>query len=192
MPVGHVCIRAVAAGRGRQITVDCPHAGGIFTVMWRSTSECHQWTCAYHREAAKRPSGEQQIKRQEADKLWLVVQLQFTGRRWTMLAMQRWTVELRLQDPEAARQKGARLAQMAVRRHQRQIKAPDRAERLARSNAVVMRRAAQSLIRGHGPQPDGGWAEVASEAAVLCFDEVQITDPFTAIALKGMIQEALR
>ncbi|KAK9864901.1 hypothetical protein WJX84_010909 [Apatococcus fuscideae] len=93
-----------------------------------------------------------------------------------------------LQDPEAARQKGARLAQMAVRRHQRQIKAPDRAERLARSNAVVMRRAAQSLIRGHGPQPDGGWAEVASEAAVLCFDEVQITDPFTAIALKGLVE----
>lgn len=90
-----------------------------------------------------------------------------------------------LQDPEAIRQKGSRLAQLAVRRHQRQIKAPDRAERLARSNAVVMRRAAQSLIRGYGPQPDGGWADVPREAAVLCFDEVQITDPFTAVALKG-------
>ena len=90
-----------------------------------------------------------------------------------------------LQDPEALRQKGSRLAQLAVRRHQRQIKAPDRAERLARSNAVVMRRAAQSLIRGQGPQPDGGWADAPQEAAILCFDEVQITDPFTAVALKG-------
>ncbi len=91
------------------------------------------------------------------------------------------------QDPEAIRQKGSRLAQLAVRRHQRQIKAPDRADRLARSNAVVMRRAAQSLIRGHGKEVDSGWAEAPWEAAVLCFDEVQITDPFTAVALKGTI-----
>ena len=91
-----------------------------------------------------------------------------------------------MQDPEAARQKGSRLAQLAIRRHQRQVKAPDRAERLARSNAVVMRRAAQSLIRGQGPEVDRGWADVPCEAAVLCFDEVQITDPFTAVALKGV------
>ena len=89
------------------------------------------------------------------------------------------------QDPEVIRQKGSRLAQLAVRRHQRQIKAPDRADRLARSNAVVMRRAAQSLIRGHVHEVESGWADAPREAAVLCFDEVQITDPFTAIALKG-------
>ena len=50
-----------------------------------------------------------------------------------------------------------------------------------------MRRAAQSLIRGHGKEVDSGWAEAPREAAVLCFDEVQITDPFTAVALKGTI-----
>lgn len=60
---------------------------------------------------------------------------------------------------------------------------------------MVLTRAARGLIRGSAalsPNPETGTApeEAPSEpggriAALLCFDELQISDVFTAVALKG-------
>ena len=51
---------------------------------------------------------------------------------------------------------------------------------------VWCRAAAQSLIRGTDGDVSLGWDMPAHRsAAVLCFDEMQVTDPFAAVALKG-------
>lgn len=59
---------------------------------------------------------------------------------------------------------------------------------------MVLTRAARGLIRGSASlaanPASGGASEVVSEAggriaALLCFDELQISDVFTAVALKG-------
>lgn len=48
------------------------------------------------------------------------------------------------------------------------------------------RGAAESLIRGQDGDVSLGWdTDNRRKAAVLCFDEVQVTDPFAAVALKG-------
>lgn len=48
------------------------------------------------------------------------------------------------------------------------------------------RAAAQSLIRGKDGDVSLGWdMPNHRSAAVLCFDEMQVTDPFAAVALKG-------
>ncbi len=52
---------------------------------------------------------------------------------------------------------------------------------------IVLTQAARGLIRGesdalpHSQEPDEG----GRIAALLCFDEMQVTDVFTAVALKG-------
>jgi len=87
---------------------------------------------------------------------------------------------------EAQRQ--AKQAKMAVRRFVRQrmrLSETEVAEKLAHSNAAVFSKVAASLIGG---STEGDHAELSGnemQAGVLCFDEVNINDPFTAIALKG-------
>lgn len=50
------------------------------------------------------------------------------------------------------------------------------------------RSAAESLIRGQDGDVSLGWDVGARRrAAVLCFDEMQVTDPFAAVALKGRL-----
>ena len=50
----------------------------------------------------------------------------------------------------------------------------------------IDRAAAQSLIRGKDGDVSLGWDMPSRRsAAVLCFDEMQVTDPFAAVALKG-------
>lgn len=52
---------------------------------------------------------------------------------------------------------------------------------------IWCRAAAQSLIRGTDGDVSLGWDMPAHRsAAVLCFDEMQVTDPFAAVALKGL------
>jgi hypothetical protein len=73
---------------------------------------------------------------------------------------------------------------MAVRRFVRQrmrLSETEVAEKLAHSNAAVFSKVAASLM---GMAENGGLDE-EMQAGVLCFDEVNINDPFTAIALKG-------
>lgn len=77
-------------------------------------------------------------------------------------------------------------------------------EALARSNAVVLTQAARALIRGTycgnnpaiAPTTTEGSSETNNsmpaggrQAALLYFDELQITDPFTAVSLKGVFEE---
>ena len=53
---------------------------------------------------------------------------------------------------------------------------------------IWCRAAAQSLIRGRDGDVSLGWDMPAHRtAAVLCFDEMQVTDPFAAVALKGSV-----
>ena len=50
----------------------------------------------------------------------------------------------------------------------------------------MLRSAAESLIRGQDGDVSLGWDLGARRrASVLCFDEMQVTDPFAAVALKG-------
>lgn len=59
-------------------------------------------------------------------------------------------------------------------------------EALARANAVILTRAAQGLIRGGAADARG---LEGRQPALLYFDELQITDPFTACSLKGLMEE---
>lgn len=79
-------------------------------------------------------------------------------------------------DPEIRKQREAKAAVLAVRRHIREARA-GRAprERLAAANAAVMRAAARSFIRAAGGGPAGGWEHGRGHAAaLLCFDELQV------------------
>lgn len=77
----------------------------------------------------------------------------------------------------------AKRAKLAVRRFLRQrLKHSEGeiAEKLAQNNAAVFSKVATSLM--------GEEADLESSrmrAGILCFDEININDPFTAIALKG-------
>ena len=85
---------------------------------------------------------------------------------------------------EAARQ--AKRAKLAVRRFLRQRlkqSVGETAEKLAQSNAAVFSKVAASLMGKDGTE--GESEPVKMRAGVLCFDEININDPFTAIALKG-------
>lgn len=56
---------------------------------------------------------------------------------------------------------------------------------------MVFRQAAAALIRGQDDDTASGWDHSSVRAAgVLCFDEVQVTDPFAALALKGILATA--
>ncbi|GBF94229.1 hypothetical protein Rsub_06499 [Raphidocelis subcapitata] len=91
-------------------------------------------------------------------------------------------------DSESRRQKEAKAAVLAVRRHLRETRAGRvPRERLAAANAAVMRTAARSLIRSAGPDPHSGWDHGRGHAAaLLCFDEV--TDVWSAVALKALFE----
>ena len=56
------------------------------------------------------------------------------------------------------------------------------AEKLAHSNAAVFSKVAASLMGGTA---EGEEESEEMRAGVLCFDEININDPFTALALKG-------
>ena len=90
----------------------------------------------------------------------------------------------------AEKHKQAKLAKLAVRRFLRQrTRQTDKqiSESLARSNASVFSKVAVSLIRGTGMQvEESSWEHTDTlTASILCFDEVNVNDPFTALALKG-------
>lgn len=97
------------------------------------------------------------------------------------------------QDPEAQRQKLAKLARLALRRYLRQRlrrSSDEIVDSIARSNAAVFARVAHNIIRGM----DGQLQRTSGNDAMgddlvpglLCFDEVSVNDPFTALALKGV------
>lgn len=100
-----------------------------------------------------------------------------------------------LEDPFAQHQKLAKMARIAIRTlgRQRMKRSPaQNSELLAKSNAVILRAAAQSLIRGKDGDVSLGWDMPSRRsAAVLCFDEMQVTDPFAAVALKGVMEALL-
>ena len=92
----------------------------------------------------------------------------------------------------AEKHKQAKLAKLAVRRFLRQrTRQTDKqiSESLARSNASVFSKVAASLIRGTGMEIEESSREHTDTltASILCFDEVNVNDPFTALALKGWI-----
>eukprot|EP00884_Botryococcus_braunii_P008027 jgi/Botrbrau1/17225/Bobra.0621s0003.1 len=101
-----------------------------------------------------------------------------------------------LQDPVSLKQKEAQLAKLAIRRLQssRQGRSSAaNAETLARSNAVVVSRVGRSLIRASddGDWVADGWAASRPAPGLLCLDEMQVPDPFAAIALKGVMESLL-
>ncbi|KAG2497494.1 hypothetical protein HYH03_004646 [Edaphochlamys debaryana] len=104
-------------------------------------------------------------------------------------------------DPEVARQREARAAMLAVRRHMRLARqGRNDARGLGASNAEGLVRVAASLVRGRNGDPLSGWEAGeqgagpggrqggAPSAALLAFDEVQVTDVFNAVALKGLVE----
>ncbi|KAF8066413.1 AFG1L [Scenedesmus sp. PABB004] len=96
-------------------------------------------------------------------------------------------------DEGVARQKEAKAAVLAIRRHLRESRAGRvPAARLAAANAGVMSAAARALMRAGGPDPATGWApgDGGGErlAALLCFDEMQVCDVFSAAGLKALLE----
>jgi len=84
-----------------------------------------------------------------------------------------------------------RAAVMAARRRSRQsARGTLRDAGWGASNAECMRRAAHMLLYGRGglggtPEREDG------PPPVLCFDEVQCTDPFSALVLKGLMEAVI-
>ncbi|GIL54549.1 hypothetical protein Vafri_10294, partial [Volvox africanus] len=93
-------------------------------------------------------------------------------------------------DPEVQRQREAKAAMLAVRRHMRLARLGRNDPRtLAAANAQGLVRMAASFIRGRAGEPRSGWgASNGPIASVLYFDEVQVTDVFSAVALKGLVE----
>ncbi|WIA43503.1 hypothetical protein OEZ86_009965 [Tetradesmus obliquus] len=99
-------------------------------------------------------------------------------------------------DEGILRQREAKAAVLAIRRHLREARAGRVPEaRLAAANAAVMSAAARSFIRADSPDPHAGWAGSSSSnsssgrmAALLCFDEMQVGDVFSAAALKALLE----
>ncbi|KAG2436005.1 hypothetical protein HYH02_011718 [Chlamydomonas schloesseri] len=122
-------------------------------------------------------------------------------------------------DPEVRRQREARAAMLAVRRHMRLARLGRNDPRsLAAANASQLTHMAAALIRGRPGDPHSGWAAAAAAeaaaarsgavasgggggggggaglaapapiASALFFDEVQVTDVFSAVALKGLVE----
>ncbi|KXZ47776.1 hypothetical protein GPECTOR_33g658 [Gonium pectorale] len=93
-------------------------------------------------------------------------------------------------DPEVARQKGAKAAMLAIRRHMRLARLGRNDPRtLAAANAQGLVRAAAAFIRGRPGDPLSGWGGGSGPiASLLVFDEVQVTDVFSAVALKGLVE----
>lgn len=82
---------------------------------------------------------------------------------------------------------------MAARRRQRELRGRDivtSAVELAKSNAAVFRSVALRLMRLKDDEGSvtGG---LASTPTLLCWDEAQVNDPFTAVALKGILEHLL-
>ncbi|KAL4857708.1 AFG1-like ATPase [Chlorella vulgaris] len=111
-----------------------------------------------------------------------------------------WQHILKL-DPMAQKMRRSKLARLAFRRMMRQMlsrTASQHSQALAAANAPVLLNAARALIRNcdtlqlldassGGPAFAGG-AQEQRISALLCFDEVQVSDPFTAAALKGLVE----
>ena len=88
------------------------------------------------------------------------------------------------------KQKDIRRAKLAIRRMLRSRLGKSQqaaAASLARSNAIIFSRAAASLIRARDGDMQLGWEPSPPTASLLCFDEVQVNDPFSALALKGRL-----
>ncbi|BDA42478.1 probable AFG1-like ATPase [Coccomyxa sp. Obi] len=92
-----------------------------------------------------------------------------------------------IEDPMAKKQKALHQVKLAIRRVRSQM---ERKRSLGESpigNALILAKAGLSLIRGSA-NVDLGWEETTRTASLLCFDEMQIDDPFTAVALKGVME----
>ncbi|GLI71253.1 hypothetical protein VaNZ11_016376 [Volvox africanus] len=93
-------------------------------------------------------------------------------------------------DPEVQRQREAKAAMLAVRRHMRLARLGRNDPRtLAAANAQGLVRMAASFIRGRAGDPRSGWGSSSGPiASLLYLDEVQVTDVFSAVALKGLVE----
>ncbi|KAK9808342.1 hypothetical protein WJX73_003940 [Symbiochloris irregularis] len=111
------------------------------------------------------------------------------------------------QDPVMAKQKAITRARLAVRRllsgarRKKVMEESTETERFAQANAASFRKVAIALMYGKDATSSSDMSvingsamshdERAFEAGVLCFDEVQVTDPFAAVALKGILEALL-
>lgn len=91
--------------------------------------------------------------------------------------------------------KHAKLARIAQRRlaRERLITPLEQfSNQIASSNASIMLRAARALLRGdHTPDALSAVGPSTSSAALLCFDEMQTTDPYNVAAIKALTEAAL-
>lgn len=99
------------------------------------------------------------------------------SRAWNALRSQAVQLEV------ARRSKRAKLAVRRFLRQRLKQSEVEVAGKLAQSNAAVFPKVAASLM---GFDENDKEAEQGKmRAGILCFDEININDPFTAIALKG-------
>ncbi|KAL6755727.1 AFG1-like ATPase-domain-containing protein [Haematococcus lacustris] len=98
----------------------------------------------------------------------------------------------RFWDQEVVKQKAAKRAVLAVKRHLR-MSQPGRVKKedLAAANSQSVLAAVSSFLSSqHGQVEEGGAGRLMDPEAVpiLCLDEMQISDVFSAIALKGLVE----
>ncbi|EIE20923.1 hypothetical protein COCSUDRAFT_57467 [Coccomyxa subellipsoidea C-169] len=92
-----------------------------------------------------------------------------------------------LEDPMARKQKALQQVKLAIRRVRSQMGAKRKLGDSPIGNALILSKAGLSLIKG-STNVDLGWEDTPRRASLLCFDEMQIDDPFTAVALKGVME----
>ena len=94
---------------------------------------------------------------------------------------------------DAKHAKLARIAQRRLTRERLTTPLDQFSTQLAASNSDIMLRAARALLRGQHRDLDALsiMGPSSSSAALLCFDEMQTTDPFNVAAIKALTEATL-
>lgn len=88
--------------------------------------------------------------------------------------------------------KVARIAHRRLVRERMMTPLEDYSKGIAAANATIMLKAARELLLGSSPTTYTTNTSTFTPAALLCFDEMQTTDPYNVAALKALTEAALQ